>query len=145
MIKKLLRESIIKHDVVNHAINESFKDTKVLNEKFINESVPLLTSNDYVGFMKNLYESAEMMDALLDICVLTFSSENTKLGGSIATFSLPAGWTCPFANLCLKKVDRHRVMDPEKAGTHKVSKKTGKKIPYKGDVKVTKGKNAELP
>jgi hypothetical protein len=148
MIKKLLRESILKQDELNRAIirdiNESFKDTKVLNNKFINESVSYLTSNNDVGFMKNLFESADMMDALLDICVLTFSSENTKLGGSIATFSLPAGWTCPFANLCLKKVARHRVMDPEKVGTSKISKKTGKEVPYKGDVQVTKGKDAEF-
>lgn len=148
MIKKLLRESILRHDELNRVIskdiNESFKGTKILSEQFVTESVALLTANNDEAFMKHLYESADMMDALLDICVLTFSSENTKLGGSIATFSLPAGWTCPFANLCLKKVARHRVMDPEKVGTSKISKATGKKIDYKGDVEVTKGKNAEF-
>jgi len=148
MIKTLLRESILRQDKLNQSIikniNESFKGTKILNDKFINESLNLLTSNNNVGFIKNIYESAEMMDALLDICVLTFSSENSKLGGSIATFSLPAGWTCPFANLCLKKVARDRVMDPEKVGTSKISNKTGKEIEYKGDVKVTKGKDAEF-
>lgn len=148
MIKNLLRESLLKQDKLNTLISrdiiDSFKSTKILNDKFITESVSLLTANNDIGFMKNLYESADMMDALLDICVLTFSSENTKLGGSIATFSLPAGWTCPFANLCLKKVGRHRVMDPEKSGSSKVSKKTGQDIEYKGDVQVTKGKDAEF-
>lgn len=148
MIKKLLRESILRHDELNRVIandiNEAFKGTKILNEQFVSESVALLTANNDKAFMRHLYESADMMDALLDICVLTFSSENTKLGGSIATFSLPAGWTCPFANLCLKKVSRHRVMDPEKAGTTKTSRRTGKQVDYKGDVQVTKGKDAEF-
>lgn len=101
-------------------------------------------SKDKTKFLNHIFESAEMFDALLDICVLTFSSENSKLGGNIATFSLPAGWTCPFAHLCLKKVHRDRVMDPEKEGTFRISDKTGEKIPYKGDVKVEKGEDAEF-
>lgn len=148
MIKQLLRESILKEDTLNRVItrdiNESFNGTKLLNDSFIAESVNYLTANDDVGFIRNLFETADMMDALLDICVLSFSSENTKLGGNIATFSLPAGWACPFADICLKKVARHRVMDPEKVGTSKISKQTGKEVPYKGDVQVTKGKNAEF-
>jgi hypothetical protein len=149
MIKKLLREAIIGYDYNNKMlgkmVNETFKGTKLYNnDKFISESVGLLSTNQNVAFIKKLYESADMLDALLDICVLTFSSENSKLGGSIATFSLPAGWTCPFANLCLKKVGRDRVINPAKVGTSKTSKKTGEKIPYKGDVKVTKGKDAEF-
>jgi hypothetical protein len=43
---------------------------------------------------------------MLDSRVLTFSSENTKVGENVATFSLPAGWTCPFAEECKMKVDR---------------------------------------
>jgi hypothetical protein len=35
-------------------------------------------------------------------------------------------------------------MDPDKEGTYKISKKTGEKIPYKGDVQVTKGDEAEF-
>lgn len=38
---------------------------------------------------------------------LFFGWGNAKLADSIATFSLPAGWTCPFANLCLSKADQH--------------------------------------
>jgi len=147
-LREFLNENKYMDDALNHVIandiNESFKGTKILSDQFVNESVVLLAANNDKGFMKKLYETADMMDALLDICVLTFSSDNTKLGGSIATFSLPAGWACPFANLCLKKVYRHRVMNPEKAGTTKTSKRTGKQADYKGDVQVTKGKDAEF-
>ena len=31
---------------------------------------------------------------------------NSKLSQAIATFSLPAGWACPFAKICLSKVNR---------------------------------------
>ena len=37
---------------------------------------------------------------------LSFIFGNAKLSNSIATFSLPAGWTCPFARECLAKADR---------------------------------------
>jgi len=149
MIKKLLRENLVDYknnfDLIHSIVFESFKGTNLIKEeKFLNESTSLLISNKEDKFLKYVYESAEMFDSLLNICVLTFSSENSKLGGNIATFSLPAGWTCPFAKTCLKKVNRDRVMDPEKVGTSKISKKTGEEIPYKGDVKVTKGKDAEF-
>jgi len=31
---------------------------------------------------------------------------NAKLAKTIGTFSLPAGWTCPMAHLCMSKADR---------------------------------------
>lgn len=31
---------------------------------------------------------------------------NSKLSKTTATFSIPAGWTCPFANECLSKADK---------------------------------------
>lgn len=37
---------------------------------------------------------------------LTFAVGNAKLGKEIATFSLPSGYTCPSAHLCLSKADR---------------------------------------
>ena len=37
---------------------------------------------------------------------LHFGLGNAKLAEFIATFSLPAGWTCPCANECLSKSDR---------------------------------------
>jgi len=38
--------------------------------------------------------------------VLTFSNENTKVGKRVTTFSLPAGWTCPYAKDCKMMADR---------------------------------------
>lgn len=37
--------------------------------------------------------------------MLKFMAGNAKLSKSILTFSLPAGWTCPFAHACLSKAD----------------------------------------
>lgn len=148
-IKNLLNESLRVYngnkDLLANEILGMYENTKLKdNKKFLSESIDLFKNNTPKNFIKHLFESAEMFDALLDICVLTFSSENTKLGGNIATFSLPAGWSCPFADVCLKKVHRDRVIDPEKKDSFHISKRTGKKIPYKGDVKVEKGKDAEF-
>ena len=124
MINKLLRESLELHHnktIIYNTVKESFKHTNFgSSKKFLNESVNLLISNDVDKFYDNLFETAEMKAALLDICVLTFSTENTKLGGSVVTFSLPAGWSCPFAKACLKKVSREREINPEKVGTSKM-------------------------
>ena len=38
---------------------------------------------------------------------LSFGMGNSKLSQAIATFSLPAGHSCPFAKLCLSKVDKN--------------------------------------
>ena len=38
---------------------------------------------------------------------LYFGMGNAKIANSIATFSLPAGYTCPFAKDCLSKADRN--------------------------------------
>jgi hypothetical protein len=38
--------------------------------------------------------------------LLSFQKGNSKLGRSIYTFSLPSGYTCPFAKDCLAKVNR---------------------------------------
>lgn len=148
MIKKLLNEELRRYkknyDNISLIVTEQFKGTDFIKDtNFINESTTRLMSKDKNKFLKYIYESAEMFDTLLNICVLTFSSENTKLGGNVLTFSLPAGWTCPFAKSCLKKVDRERKMDPEKVGTSKKSKRTGADVEYKGDIVVTKGKDSE--
>src|SRR5689334_14368612 len=37
---------------------------------------------------------------------LNFGSGNAKLSAGIATFSLPAGHTCPFAKECFSKADK---------------------------------------
>jgi hypothetical protein len=38
--------------------------------------------------------------------LLSFGRGNAKLDKEIYTFSLPSGWTCPFAEQCLAKVNR---------------------------------------
>jgi len=138
------KPTLLKEEKVYNDISPIFRGTKLNNKKFLSESAKLLAKGDNCTFLGRLYEQAEEMDALLDICLLTFSTENTKLGDRIMTFSLPAGWTCPFAKDCLKKVNRERVIDPEKAGTTKISKRTGKEVEYTGDVVVTKGKDAQF-
>ena len=47
-------------------------------------------------------EGAKQMNAQL----LSFGKGNAKLDKAIATFSIPAGWSCPGASLCLAKADR---------------------------------------
>jgi len=39
---------------------------------------------------------------------LSFGLGNAKLSSSIGTFSLPAGWSCPFARDCLSKAERYK-------------------------------------
>lgn len=147
-IKKLLKEGLTIHknrfDNIGMILTESFNNTSFIkSEEFLIESTRLLMSHKDDKFLAYLYESAGMFDELLNICVLTFSLENSKLGGEVVTFSLPAGWSCPFAKKCMKKVERERYMDPEQIGTFKTSKKTGEQVPYKGDVVVKKGKESE--
>ncbi len=151
-IRLLVNEGLIRYNNRNNElINEIrglYNNSKIrfMGDDFINESIDLLIYSKPQKYLNHLFEGLEddMLAALSDICVLTFSSSNTKLGTSAATFSLPAGWTCPYADKCLKFVDRYRVMNPEKEGTFKISSKTGKKIPYKGDIVAHKGKNAEF-
>ena len=47
---------------------------------------------------------------------LKFGCGNAKLPAHVRTFSLPAGWTCPFASSCLSKADRDtgRIQDGPK-------------------------------
>lgn len=42
----------------------------------------------------------------MNVELLSFQKGNAKLGKSIYTFSLPSGFTCPFAKDCLSKADR---------------------------------------
>lgn len=146
-IKKLLKEGLTIHknrfDNIGMILTESFNNTSFIkSEEFLIESTRLLISNKGDKFLSYLYESAELSDDAINICFLSFSDENSKLGPGVITFSLPAGWTCPAAKDCMKKVDRERHIDPEKEGTSKISKKTGEEVPYKGDIVVTKGKDS---
>lgn len=146
-IKKLLKEGLTIHknrfDNIGMILTESFNNTSFIkSEEFLIESTRLLMSNKGDKFLSYLYESAELSDDAINICYLSFSNENSKLGPGVITFSLPAGWTCPSAKDCMKKVDRERHIDPEKEGTSKISKRTGEEVPYKGDIVVTKGKDS---
>lgn len=87
-------------------------------------------------FYNYLFE-ASLMDVVKESCLLSFSTENSKIGNMLI-FSLPAGWTCPFANKCMKKVERDRYFDPEKIG------KTINGKPYSGEVKWERGKETEF-
>lgn len=42
----------------------------------------------------------------MNVKLLSFQKGNAKLGKQIYTFSLPSGFTCPFAKDCLSKADR---------------------------------------
>src|SRR5262249_44343663 len=37
---------------------------------------------------------------------LKFGNGNAKLPAGVMTFSLPAGWSCPFASACMSRTDR---------------------------------------
>jgi hypothetical protein len=74
----------------------------ILENIIFNETVKFLVeteNNDekIINAIENMMEKSK---------VLTFSNENSKLGGKITTFSLPAGWTCPYAEKCKMKVSR---------------------------------------
>jgi hypothetical protein len=104
---------------------------------FLKESTNLLESGRYDEFVKfvneSLYEveskpektGGKRLKKLTDLFLLSFQAGNSKLYGEVGIFSLPAGWTCPFAEKCLKKVSRD--INPE----------TGK-------VDIVRGKNAEF-
>jgi len=148
MVKDIIREQT-ETNLITEIVKESFGNTILgSDQNFIRKSTELLKKNNICEFYENLYESLEKLDdldeTLLETCVLTFSQENQKLGSSVTTFSLPAGWTCPFAHKCLKKVNRYRVMDPEKEGEGKISKRTGEFVPDKGKVVTQTGPEAEF-
>ena len=56
-------------------------------------------------------EEDDVKQIIEDSLVLTFSTDNAKLGPDVATFSLPAGWSCPFAKDCKMLVNRDRSID----------------------------------
>ena len=104
--------------------------------KFIKESIILVKSNDINKFNKFIYETYinedididnidSALNRLSNVCVLSFQRGNDKIGKDVGKFSLPAGWTCPFARDCLKKVSRD--VNPE---TGKPDYKRGDKTKY---------------
>src|SRR4051794_36321723 len=50
--------------------------------------------------------------------LLKFGHGNSKLDPAIFTFSLPAGWSCPFANACQARTDPDTGRVTDGPGTH---------------------------
>lgn len=67
--------------------------------------------NETVNFLiETEPDEQKIIDAIENMMeksrLLKFSNDNTKVGENVTTFSLPAGWTCPFAKDCHMKVSR---------------------------------------
>jgi len=58
------------------------------------------------AFSFDLFQGWSIVFAMTDKSKLSFGLGNAKLSKSIATFSLPAGHSCPFARECLSKANR---------------------------------------
>jgi len=108
----------------------------LLNEFHTNNAARHLLNGGLNGFYNYLFE-ADLIDMVKSQCLLSFSKGNAKLDNTLL-FSLPAGWTCPFAEKCLKKVSRDRKIDPEKVGTMVNGK------PYTGEVEWERGDKTEF-
>ena len=106
--------------------------TKIFNEhnklsgnldvdtRYLKEFITLSEEEDFDPYahLRNTQKIDEKED-----CVLTISPYNDKLDHPY--LSLPAGYTCPFADICKTKVPRNRVRDP----------KTGLLVQDLGDVR----------
>jgi hypothetical protein len=81
------------------------KDTKrYIVSAVLYESIEL----DKVGvedFDPFAHDFSAPVEEIMDDCILSFSKGNAKL--SHPYFSLPAGYSCPFAKQCLSKASRH--------------------------------------
>lgn len=104
MIKKLLREGIIKNNLTDDSIKlfETVKDYYVFSGD-IQENIDAL--NELTVYLKeeeefDPYSHGDSVEVEEDknICVLKFSKSNSKLDWP--SLSLPAGYTCPFPTAC---------------------------------------------
>lgn len=95
---KVLFEAFKKYDKLSGDLNE---DTKYINEFY----KLLITEEDFDPFG---HLSGTGKIDVEDDCVLTISEPNSKLGQINApSLSLPAGYTCPFADICKSLAHRH--------------------------------------
>ena len=76
--------------------------------KYLKEFIALSEEEDFDPYAH--LRNTEKIDEKED-CVLTISPFNDKLDHPY--LSLPAGYTCPFANICKTKVPRNRKRDPK--------------------------------
>jgi len=119
---------------VESGLNDVFMEYNKLSGNLVND---ISTINEFITLSENddfdpfgHLESKDKVDEKND-CLLYFGKGNAKLNYPV--FSLPAGYTCPFANICKSMVRRDRGVDP----------KTGLKIADHGDVRCY-GANMEL-
>ena len=104
MIKKLLREGIIKSNLTEESINlfETVKDYYEFSGN-IKENIDSLNKlSVYLREEFDPYGHADKPDEEAEedknVCFLKFSKSNAKLAWP--SLSLPAGYTCPFAVAC---------------------------------------------
>ena len=98
---------------LSYLFQEHNKLTGNLDEdkKYLNEYLSLCENNDFDPFSH--LEKTNKINEKND-CLLSISSRNAKLDHPY--LSLPAGYTCPFADKCKTCVPRNRERDP-KTGT----------------------------
>ncbi len=102
-----------------------YHSTNLLEEKKYGEFIEFVNESLYEVEAKPEKKPSKRLKKLTELFLLSFQAGNSKLYGEVGIFALPAGWTCPFAEKCLKKVSKE--INPE----------TGK-------VDITRGKNAEF-
>lgn len=115
MIKQLLREGlngVIYENKINTLLGEGPSELVRIFRSFNKLSGNLTEDTKYIGEFYKLLTEEEDFDPFghldqtgkIDVeedCVLTISPPNSKLGQINApSFSLPAGYTCPFADIC---------------------------------------------
>lgn len=114
MLKKLLREGLenIYENKVSKLLGEGPNELVSVFRKFKKLSGNLNEDAKYIGNFYKLLTEDEQFDPFshladtgkIDVeedCVLTISEPNSKLGQINApSLSLPAGYTCPFADIC---------------------------------------------
>lgn len=121
MIKKLLREGLVNlyENKVYNGLNGGGKILFEAFRQFDKLSGDLLEDTNYINEFYKLLNEDEDFDPFAhlsdtgkidveDDCVLTISEPNSKLGQINApSLSLPAGYTCPFADICKSLAHRH--------------------------------------
>jgi hypothetical protein len=103
-IDKLV-ESFVEYDKLSGDID---KDSKIIDTlyKYINENLESEDSSNIEGQEEEAFDpySHLVQNDLIDEdkdCVLSFGDTNVKMKKlGIVYFSLPAGYTCPFADIC---------------------------------------------
>lgn len=132
---KNVQKELIQERKYFNIVKETAKEERLfLNESQVRTFSKIL-KYDRDNAYNFIFENEDILSILEDMCVLSFKTENAKLSGGLI-FSLPAGWTCPFADKCLKKVNRYRDNESDKEGEEKKDEK--------GNVIWKRGENTEF-